>query len=147
MKYFIQWVVVFSLIVLGLGVALFTGMFVRVNDADVTKLSFVILGLFMYCSIRLGISLARGGGSHAIRESSQFFADEFTKLGFIGTIAGFIYALYHTFSAIDMSDIASTQAALVCMATGMGTALYTTIAGLISSLLLRIQLFIYEKVV
>jgi len=37
------------------------------------------------------------------------------------------------------------QKALMAMATGMGTALYTTAAGLICSLLLHIQLFIYKK--
>jgi len=147
MKYLIQWLIVFSLVCLGLFYALWVGLLGMINDADVTKLSFVIMGLFLFQSTRLGVSLFRYGGSFKLRDSSFFFADTFTKLGFIGTIAGFIYALYYTFLGINVADMASTQSALVCMGTGMGTALFTTITGLVCSLLLRIQLYIYEKAI
>ena len=39
-----------------------------------------------------------------------------------------------------MHDVVSLQSALMTMAAGMSTALYTTLIGLISSLLIKIQL-------
>ena len=147
MKYFIQWLIVFSLILLGLFVAVWNGLLGIVNDADITKLSFAILILFLFQSIRLGVSFAQGAVSSKLTNSSYFFSETFTKMGFIGTITGFIYALYHTFMGINVADMASTQAALICMGTGMGTALFTTFMGLVCSLLLRIQIYIYEKAI
>ena len=148
MKYFIQWLIVYSLICLSLFFVGWNGLFAIVNNADFTKLSFLILFLFLFDSLLIGISLFRYGSiSHKLLNLSHFFADKvFTKLGFIGTIAGFIYALYYTFAAINIADIASTQAALLSMGRGIGTALFTTISGLIFSLLLQIQLYNYEKV-
>jgi len=146
MKHFIQWLVIFSLIILGLFIMTYSGIMARINEADFTKISFVIIALFLLQSFRIGIDLFRGGIiEEKLINSAYFFAESFTKLGFIGTIAGFIYALYHTFTGINIADMASTQTALIAMATGIGTALYTTITGLVCSLLIRIQLYNYEK--
>ena len=147
MKYFIQWLIVFSLMTLGLIFGVIDGMLALMNNADFTKISFAILALFLFQSVRIGFSLFRTGGNRNLAESGYFFSDAFVRLGFLGTIAGFIYALHYTFAGINVADVASTQAALVSMARGMGTALYTTAAGLVCGLALRIQLYIYEKTI
>lgn len=147
MKYFIQWLIVFSLMILGLVFGVIVGLLALMNNADFTKISFAILVLFLIQSIRLGASLFTVGGNLNLSESGYFFSDAFVRLGFLGTVAGFIYALHYTFSGINVADVASTQSALVSMAKGMGTALYTTAAGLVCGLALRIQLYIYGKTI
>lgn len=147
MRYFIQWVVVFSLIVLGVFVAINKGLFVTIYDSDITKLSFVILAMFLFKSLAIGWHLGTNPKdlNFSVVDNAVYFADMFTKLGFVGTIAGFLYA-FQGFDSINIADIASTQSALICVAIGMRTALWTTIIGLICSIALRFQIYIYEKV-
>ena len=64
----------------------------------------------------------------------------------IGTVSGFIIVLNSAFGSIDVSNIATLQKALSSMATGMSTALWTTLTGLVCSLSLKIQLVNLEKV-
>ena len=80
-------------------------------------------------------------------ESSEvgwFIAETCLALGMVGTITGFLLMLSTTFSNIDVSDVATLQRALADMALGMSTALYTTLIGLISSILIKIQLINLE---
>ena len=63
----------------------------------------------------------------------------------IGTVTGFLLMLSTTFAGIDITDTKTIQNALVNMATGMSTALYTTLTGLIVSVILKIQLVNFEK--
>ena len=66
------------------------------------------------------------------------------SLGMIGTVVGFIYMLYSVFTGIDLSDTSNLQDSLAMMAKGMGTALLTTLVGLISSVLIKCQLVVVE---
>jgi hypothetical protein len=59
--------------------------------------------------------------------------------GLLGTIFGFIIILLAGFKGIKVSEPASLQTALVVMSQGLGTALLTTGAGLVSKMLLNIQ--------
>ena len=63
----------------------------------------------------------------------------------IGTVTGFLLMLGTTFAGIDITDTKTIQDALVNMATGMSTALYTTLTGLIVSVIIKIQLVNFEK--
>ena len=49
------------------------------------------------------------------------------------------------FTELDVTNITSVQNPLIKMSLGMSTALYTTLAGLISSLVIKIQLVTIEK--
>ena len=62
----------------------------------------------------------------------------------IGTVKGFLLMLGTAFENIDVSNTETLQNALTQMALGMSTALYTTLIGLICSLILKIQLVNYE---
>ena len=66
-------------------------------------------------------------------------------LGLIGTVTGFILMLGTAFTELDVTNIASVQNALIKMSLGMSTALYTTLVGLISSLIIKIQLVAIER--
>ena len=73
-----------------------------------------------------------------------FIAESLLGLGMIGTVTGFLLMLGNAFENIDVSNTETLQNALTQMALGMSTALYTTLIGLICSLILKIQLVNYE---
>jgi len=74
-----------------------------------------------------------------------FLAETCLALGMIGTVAGFLIMMVSAFSGIDIGNTESMQAALSSMALGMGTALYTTLVGLVSSLFIKSQLVNLEN--
>ena len=80
-------------------------------------------------------------GSH---ELGWFIVDILLKLGLVGTIIGFILMLG---SVADTSslDVNTMQKVLKQMSSGMGTALFTTLAGLIGSILLGLQYLLLDK--
>jgi len=111
-------------------------------NEDITKISFLILGVF-------GITTAWIGKVTYVNQRSMgfpsteigwFIAESCLALGMIGTVIGFLYMLGQTFVGIDVTNSLTLQNALMTMAQGMSTALYTTLIGLISSLLIKIQL-------
>ena len=74
-----------------------------------------------------------------------FISETCLTIGMIGTVTGFLLMLSTTFAGIDITDTKTIQDALVNMATGMSTALYTTLTGLIVSVIIKIQLVNFEK--
>jgi len=71
-------------------------------------------------------------------EIGWFIADIMIKMGLLGTIVGFILML-GSISNITDFDITTIQKILSHMSSGMGTALYTTLAGLVCSMLAATQ--------
>jgi biopolymer transport protein ExbB/TolQ len=70
-------------------------------------------------------------------------ADTMIKLGLLGTIIGFILML-GPIAGLKADDEASVRAAMAMMSEGMSVAMYTTLAGLVGSILLRAQYFMLE---
>ena len=70
--------------------------------------------------------------------SGWLVADGLLKLGLIGTVIGFIIML-SAITDIDGFDFTMMKEMLQNMSKGMEVALYTTLSGLISSILLTIQ--------
>ena len=60
----------------------------------------------------------------------------------IGTVVGFIFMLYSAFAELNVTDTLKLQQSMMMMAQGMGTALLTTLVGLVSSVLIKWQLII-----
>lgn len=77
-------------------------------------------------------------------EIGWFLSDVMIKLGLLGTIIGFILMLG---SVADTSslDANTMQKVLKQMSSGMGTALFTTLAGLLSSVLMAAQFQMLER--
>jgi len=73
-----------------------------------------------------------------------FVAESCLALGMVGTVTGFLYMLGTAFENIDITNATTLQDALASMARGMSTALYTTLTGLIASLVIKLQLVNYE---
>ncbi len=71
-------------------------------------------------------------------DNGFFVADILLKLGIVGTVIGFIIML-SSLSTIDEMNLSKMNNLLLSMSAGMKVALYTTLTGLIGSLLLSIQ--------
>ena len=73
-----------------------------------------------------------------------FVSESCLALGMIGTVIGFLLMLGTAFSDLDVTSSEALQAALASMAVGMSTALYTTLIGLVCSLIIKVQLMNLE---
>ena len=123
-------------------------------DNDVTKISFVIMFLFYIQSIMCGVytwsfgamigpkrkSLFRIRRLKEKAEAGWFMSDLFLSLGMVGTVIGFI-SMLGGFSSLDVDNTQTVQELISDLGVGMSTALYTTLVGLICSVLLKIQYF------
>ncbi len=78
------------------------------------------------------------------QEIGWFVSDMMLKLGLLGTIIGFILMLGAVANIADF-NVSSMQKILQHMSNGMGTALYTTLAGLTCSILSAIQYHMLDR--
>ncbi|MEA2882009.1 MAG: hypothetical protein QOH32_1265 [Bradyrhizobium sp.] len=81
-----------------------------------------------------------------LRGSSGFGAfasDTLMKLGLLGTIIGFIVMLA-PIAGLDATDRAMMKSSMGLMSDGMAIAMYTTLAGLVGSILLKIQYYMLD---
>ena len=69
-----------------------------------------------------------------------FISESCLALGMVGTVTGFLIMLGTAFANVDVSNAVTLQQALSDMATGMSTALWTTLVGLVCSLIIKVQL-------
>ncbi len=72
-----------------------------------------------------------------------FASDSLMKLGLLGTIIGFIIMLAPV-AGLDASDKAAMKSSMGLMTGGMAVAMYTTLAGLVGSVLLRVQYYMLD---
>lgn len=73
-----------------------------------------------------------------------FLVDLMMKLGFLGTVIGFIAMLGSVADTAEI-DVSIMQRVLKQMSYGMGTALYTTLAGLIGAILLGTIYYVLDQ--
>jgi len=124
---------------------------------DPTRIGFGILGILLITSIWIGkkvYKLSRLEVTTSMKEGllndlsiQWFIAESCLVLGLVGTVCGFIIMLGTAFVDIDVSNITSMQNALSQMSIGMSAALYTTLMGLLSSLVIKIQLVNVERAI
>ena len=140
-----------GLIVLGLllfgGYLLFErGLVGVLLEGDKSRLSWLILAIWLGMSARWLFLLRRIESTDAIAEDDMvrwlnhgwFAADSVLKIGLLGTIIGFILMLA-PIGELTSFDASSLQSALAAMSAGMAVALYTTLTGLIANIILRFQ--------
>lgn len=149
---FLKWWLLITLIIVGGYFAHEFKVFHQTWDKDFTKLSFVIFAGFIGASIQCGSKTLRL--SRAVNKDYQFkikeikreqeigwfMSDIFVSLGLVGTVIGMIFAL-HGFVGVDVGTAAATQQLISKLVLGVSTALFTTLAGLICSILLKMQYF------
>ena len=144
----LRWWLMVVLISIAGWVSVRSGVIMDIAESDITWISFLILTVFVYFTVRTGIWTYQASieteSWHIFYEKSDvgwFAVGLMPLLGMIGTVIGFIYMLLSCFQAVDAGNVAKLPMMISQMSIGMGTALYTTAVGLICGLLLRIQLY------
>ena len=143
----LKWWLIFCLTLLGFGTLYYFNMHSQLYYADVTKLSFLIIIIFVFTSVWIGRKTYDLETTSVIDDKIDvgwFIAESCLALGMVGTVTGFLYMLGTAFENIDITNATTLQDALASMAKGMSTALYTTLTGLIASLIIKVQLVNYE---
>lgn len=141
-KQFMLWWLFASVafIAMGIGAVYFDGV-EYLLEKDGTKISIGIAVLTVIVTLHVGYRIFKKNTNF---DTAWFLAESFMSLGMIGTMLGFIMMLAQGLSNIDTSDVAALQAVIGAMAYGMSTALITTLAGLIASLFIKLQIIMQE---
>jgi hypothetical protein len=110
---------------------------------DATAITFLISVIFILSTISIGYkSFSKRLCSYKIE---WFTSDACMTLGMLGTIIGFMIMLFGTFTNITITDTESIKIILNAMSSGLYTALSTTLVGLVSSLILKTQLILFDN--
>jgi hypothetical protein len=135
MKFVIFWIMLVAQCLAG-AFAYHMGLFALLSSADMTGISFVIMIVHLLAMIAIGIVtfLNYTKSNHVF----WFISEAQLGLGMIGTLVGFVIMFSTVFVGITSPEEISM--ALGAIASGVGTALWTTLAGLISSLLIKATL-------
>jgi ABC-type Fe3+ transport system permease subunit len=151
---FLKWWLFITMIIVGFIFAGSQGFIYTLWTEDATKLSFLLLFIFLQMSIWCGYktwTLSRfiddkEEDKHIVEkiehlmEVGWFTSDLCLTIGMIGTVVGFIMML-SGFATVDTNDIKTVQDLIKTLGIGMSTALYTTLIGLICSAGLKVQYF------
>lgn len=152
---FVKWFIIFSCILTGNIIAGSLGLFKIIIAADISHLTQIIAALFLFCSLQVGkisydlsrddqtlVSYRNGVTTKLKRKLKflEFMADSFFTLGLMGTIIGFCYMMRGT-----LQESADVSTIIAQLKVGSSTKLFTTLAGIVSSLLLQYQLLIVKN--
>lgn len=120
-----------------------TGYFAFVLLNDISYITLGILGVYM-ASNALFFKLAFGKASVTdLNYTSGLLKTTSNSLimaGFIGTLLGIMFAFYGLFVGIDLGSIQAAQEVIAQMSNGLGVAFITSLAGMVSGLLIHIKL-------
>ena len=143
MKSLLKWWLIFCLTLVGMCTCVYFNIHKELYVADVTRLSFLIISIFSCTSAWIGMKTYKVGIQQDYNQQSNvgwFISESCLALGMVGTVTGFLIMLGTAFENVDVSNAMTLQQALSDMATGMSTALWTTLVGLVCSLIIKVQL-------
>ena len=106
-------------------------------EMDKTFITFCTIGIALISAATLVVS-------QKTYEWQWFMSDAVLSLGMVGTLFGFLMVLGQSLADIDTSSTESMTQAISLLASGMSTALVTSLVGLVCSLWLKLQLVILE---
>ena len=142
-KAFLQWWLFFVLQLIILGAGYVNELHLYILNNDQTYISFILVGIWLLTSTRIGYKM--GKNINTSNEKFWFVAETCMAIGMMGTVLGFILMLGGSnLASIDPTDVEGMKNVIGQLASGMATALLTTLTGLIVSVSLRTQLMIGE---
>ena len=142
-KSFLQWWLFFVLQLIILGASYVYKLHLFILNNDQTYISFILIAIWFVTSMRIGYKLLKHIQSS--NEKFWFVAETCMAIGMMGTVLGFILMLGGSnLASIDPTDVEGMKNVIGQLASGMSTALLTTLTGLIVSVSLRTQLMIGE---
>lgn len=152
MEVFLRWVLFISLLTVAAIILQVYSVYTQIYTGDVTKLSFVIMSIFIYSTYKLGLkSYVTGRAIEAkhVRqleqlkiesESGWFSANICSRIGIVGTVWGFII-MGSALVGLDLGDPSASQEVMLNVYNGISVALYTTLVAQVCNILLSIQSF------
>ena len=142
-KAFLQWWLFFVLQIIILAAAYVYELHLYILNNDQTYISFLLIAIWLLTSTRFGYKMMKKIKSS--NEKFWFVAETCMAIGMMGTVLGFILMLGGSnLASIDPTDVEGMKNVIGQLASGMSTALLTTLTGLIVSVSLRTQLMIGE---
>ena len=109
---------------------------IELVNHDTTHITQAILLLFLLCHFAITKSIT----NNILEEKLWFMSEVMVAMGMIGTVTGFMLMFGDAFASLDTNDPSSIAAVLTDMASGLGTALVTTLVGLVCSFTLKAEL-------
>jgi hypothetical protein len=134
---------VFVLMLLATALGYYWGAVDFMINNDFTYLSFVNIAILY--GFTVSIMYKAFIKNMETTDSEWFLSDAVLSIGMVGTLSGFLVVLYSTFQGLDPSNTDSMRTAIETLASGMGTALLTSLVGLIASLIMKYQLVTLES--
>ena len=116
MKALLRWWLIFCLSILAGGIAVYFNLHVNLYNGDQTKISFLILAIFILTSGWVGWCTKKSEYQIQNIDVGWFVAEACLALGMIGTVTGFLLMLSGAFADIDLANTATIQNALSKMA-------------------------------
>jgi len=144
MKDFLYWWLIVCVVGASSYITHTMGWLVPLYTNDITYITFLITVVTILTTASLGYKFKMPNADSV--DVEWFVSDVVLTLGMLGTIIGFMIMLQGTFSSIEFNDVHSIRLALSSMSQGLFTALNTTLLGLVSSIILKVQLILYENV-
>lgn len=116
-------------------------------ENDPTFITLGIIGLFAVVTVYVNYLAFQKQFNNITPENyimnpMWFSADALMSIGMVGTLMGFLIVLTSAFGGIDTANTEQLKEVIAVLARGMGVALLTSLAGLITSTALKAQLLI-----
>lgn len=140
-KNVLVWWLFFCLQAFGAAIAYYYGIFGILQVADPTYISFAILTLHSITVTWLGFLTYRKDNSN--NEILWFISETQLGLGMLGTLIGFIIMFSGVFGHEITPD--NLKDAIASIAVGVSTAIWTTLVGLASGLILKTLIINLER--
>ena len=115
---------------------------------DQTGIVAAIIGILLFCIgtiLYQWKDIVNGPDDYPTTRMLWFASEAVMSLGMVGTLIGFILVLVQAFSGLNVADLGSVKTTMSLMANGMGTAIVTTLAGLIVGMFIKFQLVLINK--
>lgn len=153
MTTFTKWFLLNAVVLTALFFVEQRGAITLVIKNDISHISLLIMALYIVVSGVIGklCFLADRAGGRALKDVEErdrllrrseigwFAAEHFFSLGLLGTVFGLCVA-----TATNLDETAQVSAIVSGLKTGLNTAFYTTICGIVFSLPLQVQLMILK---
>lgn len=140
-KNVLVWWLFFCLQVFGAALAQYYGIFAILQVADPTYISFFILSIHSIMVLWIGYLTYREDNSK--NEILWFVSETQLGLGMLGTLIGFIIMFSGVFGNEITPD--NLKDAIASIAVGVSTAIWTTLVGLASGLILKTLIINLER--
>ena len=147
---FLKWWLLFCVTLMSVGYVYTLGLFTKLWEFDLSKMSFVTLALYVLMTLYIGYHTWRVSRKKSTSNDLYkaeiclpgfwFSSEAMMIFGMIGTVIGFILTLRPAFTGFT----AAQTEVIAQMASGMATSCLATLVGLLTMVLTRTQLVSLE---